>query len=285
MTTQTYSPDWLGTLSNFIIHQPTRRLVPDSQTLAADMTDAELWDAMVTNPYATCTYTPDGVIDMASNQSSLQVSSAWTAGIGPGQDGEAEPSVEIDHKTSGGSYAGYAPWTVGTIPVARYVKGRLVMDTSLGVGWISAFSLTAAAQAPGVLESALWTRLSGYAGLIALVNKRIYPVVAPQAAQAPFVTYQRISTTRESAMGSDPGVAHVRMQVDCYGAASPVSDGYADAKAVAAQVRGALQRWSDSTTSPEILDTFVDNEQDIFDPADAERYHRVTLEFMIHHRE
>ena len=285
MTVQAEAPDWPGTLSNLILHQPTRRLVPDTATLAADLSDAELWDSMVFAPYAECSYT--GVeIDMAANTAGLSASETHTAGVGPGHDGIASPQFEVDHRATSESYDGFEAWSGGAIPVARYVKARLVIDTRLGVMWLSAFTITvAAASVAAVLEAALYTRLSGYAGLTALVGTRIYPNIAPQSVQSPFVTYSRISTTRESAMGADTGLVHVRVQVDCWAAAGPNDDGYADVKAVAAQVRAALQRYDATVGSVVIQDIMLDSEQDLFDAADPVRYHRTSLDFMVHHLE
>ena len=43
------------------------------------------------------------------------------------------------------------------------------------------------------IDEAVYTYLSGYAGLTALVGKRIYPDIAPQQAIYPCLTYQMLS--------------------------------------------------------------------------------------------
>lgn len=131
------------------------------------------------------------------------------------------------------------------------------------------------------LEQAVQARLAGYAGLASLVAARIYPLVLPQKPTYPTVTYQRITSARASAMGSDPGVASVTIQVDAWGST------YANARAVAAQVRAALQRWRGTQAisggSVEVLDSFIESDQDIYEEETAT--YRVRMDFLIWHRE
>ena len=127
------------------------------------------------------------------------------------------------------------------------------------------------------LEQAIDSRLRNYAGLKALVGTRIYPLKLKQRATMPAVTYQRISGPRISAMGADPGVASPRVQIDCWGGT------YASSKAVATQVRGALQRYRGTVAAVEILAVFIESDLDIFEP-DAELY-RVSTDYVFWHRE
>ena len=121
------------------------------------------------------------------------------------------------------------------------------------------------------------TRLTGYAGLTALIGSRVYPLKMPQKPTLPAVSYQRIDGPRESAIASDMGMAHPRMQVDCWAST------YAGVKAVATQVRAALQRWSDAAASPVVLDSLLESDQDLYE-AEVEIY-RVSMDFIIWHRE
>ena len=106
------------------------------------------------------------------------------------------------------------------------------------------------------METTLYTRLSTYAGLTALVSTRIYPLIMPQGVTYPAVTYQRIATEpRESCMVEDVGWARARVQVTAW------ADTFTSAKAIAAQVRAALQRW----TTTGIQGTFIIAEYDLYD--------------------
>lgn len=88
------------------------------------------------------------------------------------------------------------------------------------------------------LETALYSRLSAYAGLNALVGARIYPMMLPQAPTFPAVTYFRVSTVPTqvfSAPASDQ--LRVRMQVSAWAMS------YDGAHAVADQIVAALDGW------------------------------------------
>lgn len=106
------------------------------------------------------------------------------------------------------------------------------------------------------METILFTRLSTYAGLAALVGSRIYPIIMPQGVTYPAVTYQRIATEpRESCMVEDVGWARARMQVTAW------AETFSAARAIIEQVRGALQRWI--TTG--VQGCFIVAEYDLYD--------------------
>lgn len=126
------------------------------------------------------------------------------------------------------------------------------------------------------VEAAIYTQLSGYAGLTALVGTRIYPRLLPQSSSKPAVVYSRVSSERFSAFSTDSGVVKARMQCDVYAAT------YDAALAVREQVRGALQRYS--VDSPlKVFDTYILNEIDLYD-SETELHHLV-LDFEINYQE
>lgn len=107
-----------------------------------------------------------------------------------------------------------------------------------------------------MIEETVFTRLSTFAGLTALVGNRIYPMILPQGAVYPAVTYQRVSTyPRESCMGEDAGLARARIQVTAWAAT------FTGSKEVADQVRQALQRW----TTTGVQGSYIQGEYDLFD--------------------
>lgn len=122
------------------------------------------------------------------------------------------------------------------------------------------------------VETVLFSRLSGFAGLSALVSTRVYPNLIPQNSTLPVVSYQRISTTRESAMGDDTGVARARFQLDAFAAT------YLNVRAVAEQVRAALQRWTNSSGTV-VQDSFILGEQEFYE--DETKRYRVSQDFEI----
>lgn len=131
------------------------------------------------------------------------------------------------------------------------------------------------------LETAVTAHLLAQPGLTALIGNRLYPMVIPQTATLPAVTYQRISSVRHSAMVADTGVATVRLSFNCWAAAYP------QAKAVAKELRAALQRCADTIGSGANtvsgVASFVVAEYDDYEP-DTGRY-RVMLDFEISHQE
>ena len=128
------------------------------------------------------------------------------------------------------------------------------------------------------IESVIYDRLSGHAGLSALVSTRVYPNVAPQNVTVPFVTYRRVSALRESGYGEDIGIVTSRFQIDMYATT------YSGVRAIAEQVRAATQRYRASGTDPEVIDTFIENELETFEAEPALLHHAVT-DIRIHYRE
>ena len=124
------------------------------------------------------------------------------------------------------------------------------------------------------IDSALYTRLSGFAGLAALVSTRIYPPLAPQNATYPLVTYQQISAIRPYAMGTQIGLVQARFQLDSWAETSP------GARAVSEQVRLALSNYSGTSDTIVINHCELVNEQR-GDPEDQGELHRIIQDFMV----
>jgi hypothetical protein len=124
-----------------------------------------------------------------------------------------------------------------------------------------------------MIEETLFTRLSTFAGLAALVSTRIYPVIMPQGVTHPAVTYQKISAVRETAMGTDPGLVRTRFAINAWDTT------YASVKAVINQVRLAMERWR----ATGIQDCFIETEIDLYD--DAARIHYTAMDVILIHTE
>lgn len=98
------------------------------------------------------------------------------------------------------------------------------------------------------IEATLYTRLSGYSALTALVGDRIYPQRLPQEVTFPAMTYQLIShPEQEHCMVGDVGITNPRFQFTAWG------DTHIEVVNIIAQVKAALQRW----TTTGIQDTFI----------------------------
>jgi len=141
ITTETYAPEWLGILEGFIRHDVSGRLVPDSDTLAADMTDAQLWDQMVYDPVASPSFeAPE--IGLGFDANAVRVFSDITGVIGPGESGQIESQFQIDYRDAADSYDGFEDWVLG-LANFRYLKAKFVLDTTEGVAYIDEFEVTA----------------------------------------------------------------------------------------------------------------------------------------------
>lgn len=119
--------------------------------------------------------------------------------------------------------------------------------------------------------------MTGHSGLAALVGSRVYPTPAPQNVVAPFITYQRISATRRSGFGSDVGLVDARFQFDVIAAT------YISMRAVMDQLRQSLQRFRSAVSSPPVIDTFIENELDLYE--DENDLHHGVLDALLHYQE
>ena len=132
------------------------------------------------------------------------------------------------------------------------------------------------------LQSIIYTRLTTHAGATALIALRCRANQLEQDESYPAISYQLISNDRRSAMGADIGIVHARVQVDCWDQDDSSGAGYDGAKALAEQVRQALQRWTNAS-GPKVFDTFLISEAEIPEP-EIDIF-RVSMDFMFHHTE
>jgi hypothetical protein len=127
------------------------------------------------------------------------------------------------------------------------------------------------------IDTALYTRLSGFAGLAALVATRIYPAPVPQNATYPLITYQQISGIRAYVYSNQSGWVRARFQVDCYAASST------GARALAEQVRLALSIYRG--TSDTIVIDLIQLENEIKFYEDDVDLHHVIHDYIVDYRE
>jgi hypothetical protein len=125
---------------------------------------------------------------------------------------------------------------------------------------------------------AIHARLTGAAGLTALVKDRIYPDVMPDSPQLPAVTYQQTGGSSDRGAVADPPLKKGLFQVSAW------AKSRADAAAIAAQVRLALDRARKvQAGGVQIDDCFYENSVDSFDP-DTRSYVTHT-DFRLHYRD
>lgn len=173
-------PSWSGTLTNFILHQNTGRLVPDSNSLANATTDYSIFDNFVYNPKTTCTY-EGAEIDLTFDATNVRVYATFTASLGPGETGSADPQSEIDYKTASGSYDGFEGWTVGTLNSVRYIKPRAKILTSTGVAYLEQFNPIVDAEERTESASSVTISASGGTAITFATRFNTAPNVSVQA--------------------------------------------------------------------------------------------------------
>lgn len=133
------------------------------------------------------------------------------------------------------------------------------------------------------LQGAMYEELKADAGVSALVGARIYPVTAPQEADLPLLTLQRIDRPRERHQGGDAKLPHPRIQVNCWAETEIGADQLAEA------VRGCLDEFSGVMGGREQVELchLEDDSQEYVPPTDGSEQgtHGVRMDFIIWYRE
>jgi hypothetical protein len=123
-----------------------------------------------------------------------------------------------------------------------------------------------------LIESAVRAVLLADPAVTALVGAgaeaRIYPLILPQGAAFPALTYQRVSSVTQYAQDG-PGLARQRIQIDAWAMT------YRAAKDLARAVRSALE----GHRAGNIQGVFVDPERDFYE-ADT-RLYRASTDFYV----
>lgn len=186
---------WPGTMPGFLRHDVSGKLIPDSNTLASAMSDAELWDQMTFDPVSAATYQAKNEIDLGFDATGVRVWGDLTAELGAGEIGVADPLLQIDTRNGAGSYDGFEDWSVGDV-AARYIKARAKIDTSSGVAMLSGFLLTADVPERSENGSGLTVAAGGTAVTFADVFHSVPGIQATASGtSARFATYENASKT------------------------------------------------------------------------------------------
>ncbi len=120
------------------------------------------------------------------------------------------------------------------------------------------------------VEPKLYALLTADPTVSAIVGARVYPMVMPQRATFPAVTYFRVSGGQQNTLDGYSGTENPRIQVDCW------AKKYADVKALAAAIRAAM----DGATTFRAL---CISDRDLYED-DADLF-RVLLEFSCWNKE
>ena len=131
------------------------------------------------------------------------------------------------------------------------------------------------------LSDVIYTHLVGVPSVTDITghgsSARIFPVNRTQGTANPSITFQRVTSSKVSAMGVDTGLTGQRYQIDCY------ADTYREVQDLSEAVRGALQRWRGTVLGVTVQQTVLLNTQDLSEPSAEE--HRISMDFMFWHIE
>jgi hypothetical protein len=112
------------------------------------------------------------------------------------------------------------------------------------------------------LDAGIFTRLSTYATLLALVPKtKMAAVTIPQGIVTPYVVFQIIDDLPDYSHQGRNGLRHPRVQVSSY------ASSLGSAKAINAQVMAALETWPATNADVQVVP--VDNIIELFDSVTA----------------
>lgn len=140
------------------------------------------------------------------------------------------------------------------------------------------------------VQEALYAFLAADTTVDGLVDGRIYPEMAPQAAALPYITYTVIDSPQYYHLTGPSGLVTARVQIDCWASGAT---GYATAWSVAEAVRNAvgsgtteLDGYRGTTSSVFIQKCALVDRRDLMEPpihADEKPVRRVSLDFLINY--
>lgn len=127
-----------------------------------------------------------------------------------------------------------------------------------------------------MIENGIQNRLSGFAGLIALVGTRIYASHLPQTPTFPCVAYRKVGGMPRQLLSASTTMYDTDIEIGCF------AKSYDSANSVAEQVVSALHRYSGTNDSVVIVDCVLNNISNDYE-SELEIF-EVTLSFKISHR-
>jgi len=108
-------------------------------------------------------------------------------------------------------------------------------------------------------EAAVRSALVDNATVAAIIGTRIYPVIAPASAAAPFATYRRSAVQRSQSLSGPTGVTTVILSLDLY------AESYQAVRELADVCRVALDGYGGVTADSVLVNNVsLDNEADGF---------------------
>lgn len=124
-----------------------------------------------------------------------------------------------------------------------------------------------------MIESAVYSRVTGDGAVAALIGTRMYPTKLEQGATMPAVSFQHVSEERKGTFGSPATMPGVLMQIDCWDST------FTGVKTLARAVRLALDNFKGLSAGETISAVLLENQTDQYE--EAVKLYRVLMEFRI----
>jgi len=129
-----------------------------------------------------------------------------------------------------------------------------------------------------MIEKAINTLMENDAGIGALAGNRIYPVILPQNATQPCITYQRDGSERSSTFNSGQiDFVGATFQIDAWG------ESYSAARTLGDAIRSALMNYSGTVASVAINNIRMIADLDQYE--DEPKLYRHSMSFIVWHTE
>lgn len=120
-----------------------------------------------------------------------------------------------------------------------------------------------------LIGQAIFNRAVTFEGINALIDFRIYPLILPQVAEYPALSYFRVSSERVNAMSRDALITRSRIQISAW------DETYDGASTLAQQVLFGFQRFKGLFAGITVHDCFILDNNELYDP-DVEVYQHIT---------
>lgn len=133
-----------------------------------------------------------------------------------------------------------------------------------------------------MIEAAIVTYLLADAQIAALAGERVDHDATPQGEADPRITVMRVDTQRSDVLEGPTGLAHARVQIDCW-AGTKVA-----AKQLADRVRIRLNGFAGNMAGVTVRGCTLENERDSYEkPATAREMPEfgIAMDFMVSHLE
>lgn len=127
------------------------------------------------------------------------------------------------------------------------------------------------------IESGLYAKVTGNAGVSALIGTRLYPLVLPQNPTLPAASYQVISGDSAYTIGTQAAqIRKPRFQISAW------ASSYDTAKSVIRAIRTALDHQTASWSGVTVLGVVFEGEEIDFYDSETKEY-QITAEVIITH--